>query len=281
MGGLGNQMFQYAAGRRLAYTLDTELKLDISWFEKQSLRSYDLGAFKIREKFATVGESVGLIYRKRWFLERILDRILRRTPQYAASYVKEKKSFHFDSDILNLPDNLYLDGYWQSEKHFLDIADIIIREFEVKKPPGGKVKELSKIIASCESVSLHIRRGDYIEKKIGCCDLNYYERCIDYLNQRVKNPHIFVFSDEPQWAYENLKMNHTHMIIGHNSGNKSYEDMWLMSLCKHHIVANSTFSWWGAWLNINPNKIVLCPINWIARQDHKPKDLFPDNWIKL
>ena len=261
IGGLGNQFYQYAAGRRLAHKLDTELKLDISGFETYKLHKYALSPFNICENFATPDEIASL------------------------KYVREN-SFHFDPDILNLDDNVYLDGYWQTEKYFADIANIIRYEFSVRSPLAGMNLQLAQQIDSCQAVSLHIRRGDYVSNPVtnqvhGTCDVDYYRKCVEQLTWTVKNPHLFIFSDEPQWAVENLKLPYPTTVIDHNGPEKNYEDMRLMSQCSHHIIANSSFSWWAAWLNPRKEKKVFAPQQWFRSNEKNTKDLIPKEWSRV
>jgi len=281
-------MFQYAAGRRLAHTLGVELKLDIAAFANCKLRTYSLGNFNIQENFASSEEVAALTVGKGGFVERVLTRLLGRRAELAATYIKQKH-FHFDPDILNLPDGVYLHGYWQSEKYFADIAGIIRREFTVKSPQSGRDEELAAQMASSESVSLHIRRGDYLSnpntnRVHGVCDMDYYNHCVECLTEKVKNPHFFIFSDDPEWAHDNLKLPYASTIIDHNGVKKDWEDLRLMTQCKHHIIANSSFSWWGAWLNSRRDKIVFAPRQWFSEEEQasrKMGDLLPAAWIKL
>lgn len=283
-GGLGNQFFQYAVGRHLAEIHRTVLKMDISFFRTYELHTYSVWPFNIQENFASPEEVAALMFRRQGIAERIIRRVLRKPPKPAPTYIREKY-FHFDPEILKLPDNIYLDGYWQSEKYFADIAGIIRQEFTIKTPPAGKDKELGERIASCESVNLHIRRGSYLlppyNSVHGTCSSDYYFRCAEYLAQTIKHLHFFIFSDEPEWARDNLKLSYPSTLVDHNGADKDYEDLRLMSQCKHHIIANSTFSWWGAWLNQNPEKIVLASKRWFKSDDHNPKDLIPDEWIRV
>lgn len=285
IGGLGNQFFQYAVARHLAEIHSTILKLDISGFETYKLRKYSLWPFNIQENFALPEEVATLTVRKRGIVERVMTRALRRPSKPAPTHIREKH-FHFDPDILNLPDGVYLDGYWQSEKYFADIAGIIRQEFTVKTPQRGQDKELAERIASCESVSLHIRRGDYVynlqtNQAHGICDLDYYFRCVEWLTQAVKKPHFFVFSDEPEWARDNLKLSYPTTLVDHNGADKDYEDLRLMSQCKHHIMANSAFSWWGAWLCTYPQKTVIAPQKWFNKADCDTSDLVLASWIRV
>ncbi len=283
LGGLGNQMFQYAAGRRLAHVLAVELKLDVTWMDKFVSRPYALGKFNIQENFATAAEIAAMAPKGR-----IGHALAKICPKKWPKYIQEKQ-FHFDPEILNLPDGVYLKGYWQSEKYFSDIAETIRREFTIKTPLSGKTSEMSELIASKQSVSIHVRRGDYIETRrmkqvYNAYGPDYYLRCVDYMKQLVKNPYFFIFSDDPEWAGDNLKQLCPATLVDYNQADKNYEDLWLMSCCNHHIIANSTFSWWGAWLNPREDKIVLAPRQWFDKKTQvsmKTDDLFPSGWILL
>jgi len=285
-GGLGNQLFQYALGRHLAEIHGTILKTDISFFNTYKLHAYSIGPFNIQENFASTKEIRQLTFRKQGVIGRVMTRALRKPEAHASTYVKEKV-FQFDPDMLNLSDGVYLDGYWQSEKYFTDIAKIIRREITVKSPQLSRNKEIANLITSCESVSIHIRRGSYLlpqhNAMHGLCSLSYYHSCVDYIVQSIKNPHFFVFSDDPEWTRENLNMLHPTRFLSTNNAEKDYEDIRLMSKCKYHIIANSTFSWWGAWLSNYPEKIVIAPKRWygIEELNNQTYDLIPDTWIRL
>ncbi len=285
IGGIGNQMFQYAAGRRLAHVLGTELKLDISGFENYNLRKYELGAFNISEDFASPREVKTLASQKNGVRDRIVQCFLRRPKAPAPSHIQESY-FHFDAKILKLPNNVYLDGYWQSEKYFNDIEDVIRREFAITVPQTGDNQKMAKLISSRESVSLHVRRGDYVSdlqtsKVHGTCGLEYYARAIAEISSRVDEPYFFVFSDDPEWSKANIDISHPVIFVDHNNSLKSYEDLRLISQCCHHITANSSFSWWGAWLNPYSDKIVIAPDKWFNSEDIDTIDLLPERWITL
>ena len=283
LGGLGNQMFQYAVGRRLAHVLAVELKLDITWLGKRGNRAYSLENFNVRENFASASE-IAVVAPK----GRLGQALAKKWPEKWPKYIQEKH-FHFDPEILNLHDGVYLKGYWQSEKYFSDVAAILRREFTVKTPLSDRSRKLSEMIAAEQSVSIHIRRGDYVAARKtnlvhGVCGLDYYFRCIDYLKQLVQNAHFFIFSDDPQWAGDNLKQLCPATFVDYNRAGRDYEDLQLMSRCNHHIIANSTFSWWGAWLNPREDKIVLAPRQWFDKKiqvSMKMDDLFPSGWILL
>lgn len=275
IGGLGNQMFQYAIGRHLAYINDTELKLDTSEFKTYKLRKYELGCFNIVEKFASDTEI------KTFNLKRKFNIFFSNKN---TSY-NEKEKFKFDNKIFDLKGNIYINGNWQSEQYFKDIEHVIRQDFTIKKRPDGNNKQLINRILGSNSISVHIRRGDYVENKItnqvhGTCDLDYYHRSIECIIEKIKNPHFFIFSDDHLWAKNNLILKFPSEYVSHNIGKKDYEDMRLMSLCKHNIIANSSFSWWAAWLNPNKNKIVIAPKKWINDQKLYVKDLVPKTWLK-
>jgi len=169
------------------------------------------------------------------------------------------------------------------------IEDIIREDFQIQSPIENKNKVYLTKIENTESVSIHLRGRDYIKKPETLrlhltCDHSYYERCLAYINDKIIAPHIFIFSDDPEWAKSFLQIKQPCTFVGGNSWNKtSYEDMRLMSLCKHNIIANSTFSWWGAWLNQNYNKIVIAPKRWFndEKKNSETKELIPEEWIRL
>lgn len=265
IGGLGNQMFQYGVGRRAALANNTELKLDITGYEKQegiTPRRYTLNIFSIQADIAYDEEINKLKGKNRGLLSLFYKKILKNNS------------------------NNYLEGYWQSEKYFKDIEKIIRKEFTFKHKPGVINQKMVDRIKNCNSVSIHIRRGDYIvDKKTnqvhGICDSDYYRRAIEYVTGKIKNPHFFIFSDDPAWAKQNFYPKFPCTYVSHNTGKKDYEDMRLMSLCKHNIIANSSFSWWGTWLNENKNKIVIAPKKWFCDKSIDTKDLIPKDWIKI
>jgi len=280
-GGLGNQMFQYAAGRRLAYTQNTVLKLDTTAFIDTSLRKFELSSLNIKASIARADEI-------QTFTKNGIPSFLPFLPArlYANRNIIRERQFHFDSDIMRLRDNVYLDGYWQSEKYFTDIQELIKSDFTFCKLPSASDTDLIQQIQSCNSISLHIRRGDYVTNLHthdfhGVCTLDYYYTCINRLSEQIEHPHFFVFSDDPNWAETHLKVDHPLTIIAHNSPENAVNDLRLMSMCKHNIIANSSFSWWGAWLNQNPDRIVCAPNKWFANAPLDTKDLLPESWIRL
>lgn len=286
IGGLGNQMFQYSIGRHLAMIHETELKLDVSDFEKYPLRTYGLGVFQIREAFATPQEILAVSGKARRTVHRICRRLGLPASFLRGSYIKEREP-GFDPTILGLPDNVYLDGYWQSERYFSAIASCIRNDLMVAAPARGKNLELAKTMQECMSVSVHIRRGDYVNNPQatlfhGICGIDYYYRCVSAILEIHQHPHFFVFSDDPEWARENFRPPQLTTFIDHNGPEEAHEDIRLMSLCQHHIIANSSFSWWGAWLSANSDKTVFAPKRWLAAKglENKTDEIVPSSWMR-
>lgn len=288
MGGLGNQMFQYAAGRRLAQRYNAELKLDLSHLggnqDGITPRSFDLKHLNITAAIASPREMAEMCrpvpsrieYLWLWLRQSVG---LKKT----RPYLLREGQFHFDPELLHAPDNVYMEGYWQSERYFADISSIIRREFACKAPLAGANLELAEMITGCNSVSIHVRRGDYVTSKAaseyhGVCSLDYYRSCIDELAQAVPGLRLFVFSDEPGWAREQLKTGFPTTVVSHNGPEGAHEDLRLMSLCRHNINANSSFSWWGSWLNVNPEKMVFAPKLWFRDANRDTSDLIPQGW---
>ncbi len=267
--GLGNQLFQYALGRHISHKNKLPFKLDVSHYLDINSRKYGLHKFNIKEEFASLNE---------------IKKIKNHSEN--SSYLYLEKPFNFHPEILNIKESAYLEGYWQSEKYFKEIGEIILHDFTLKESLDNQNKQFAEKIKNTNSISLHIRRGDYVSKpdtnKIhGTCSLDYYKKSIDLITKNFKNPHFFVFSDDYKWVKSNLLVEHDTTFAEHNNDDKNYIDLTLMSMCKHNIIANSSFSWWGAWLNQNPNKIVCSPKNWFKTNEINTIDLIPDDWNKV
>lgn len=292
-GGLGNQMFQYALGRSIAERLSTVVKLDLSTFESNQHRRYGLHSFNIWEHIATEQEIEAIKGRKYTRKEALVLRTCSRLGFRPATdallskgRVLRERHLHFDSEVLNATGSLYVEGYWQSEKYFKDIRDILLREFTIKHGHDPQSQKLSETIQSTNSVSLHVRRGDYVHSKtaaevLGFCGLDYYERSIDHILENVPAPHFLVFSDEPDWAKENIRTKCPTTFVDHNNTSRDYEDLRLMSMCQHHIISNSSYSWWSAWLSRFHSKIVIAPLQWFKNTAMTTADLIPEAWLRL
>lgn len=284
MGGLGNQMFQYAAGRRLAAAHGVELKLDDRFFRTQEKRSFQLDRLNTRATLASEGEIAAFFVKGRLGrIQRAISCAVRRRP---VPRVMEERHFHFDSLVLQATDETYLDGYWQSEKYFADVADLLRDEFTLRAPPSPETIRLAAEIADATAVSIHVRRGDYIQETVtkevhGVCGIDYFTAAVEAIRAQVASPHFFIFSDDPEWAQENLHFEPRMTFIARGGDDCDHEHLWLMSRCAHQIIANSSFSWWAAWLNPNPGKTIVAPRRWFASAPHDTRDLFPAAWQLL
>ena len=189
----------------------------------------------------------------------------------------------FDERILSVAGDIYLNGFWQSERYFAPIADIIRRELTFRCAPSAKNQALLDEIHSTEAVALHVRRSDYLSlPAYGACGPDYYHRAIDHLLLQVRNPHFFIFSDDPEWTRLHIKPKGACTYIDHNTGKQDFEDLRLMSQCGYFIIANSTFSWWGAWLSENKAKRIICPQGWYTDPwCRSTPDLIPDSWLRI
>lgn len=285
-GGLGNQMFQYATGRSLACHNNTQLKLDISQFHQDNLREYCLSPFNITENIASQADLNRVNRPLAWKVKNPVKTLKsvknRKTP---ITYVKER-DFNFNPEILKLPDNIYLEGYWQTEQYFKRIEPILQKDFSLKITLGTIIHEMSeRIVQDGNAVSVHVRRGDYVtdpetNKTHGVCTIDYYERALEKMMQNIDNVKFFIFSDDPNWVKENISLDAPSYCVS-DHGLKNYEEQYLMSLCRHHIIANSSFSWWGAWICSNPEKIIIAPKKWFNRSEINTNDLIPKSWIRL
>ncbi len=283
MGGLGNQMFQYALGRRLSLLHNTILKVDTSFLNDKShnhtLRKYELDVFSMSVSIATKTDLNKFSVASNGRLRRLL-------PFLAAYRIINEPCFEFNEDILKSPKHSLLIGYWQTEKYFLPIQDTIREDFKFRKPLEGKNADIASGIIKQNAVSMHIRRGDYVHheetsKVHGACPTEYYTAALRYIQGKVKDVHLYIFSDDMAWVKDNMFFDAPATYVEHNSGKISYADMQLMSLCRHNIIANSSFSWWGAWLNPNPGKLVVAPAKWFNDGSANTKDLIPEGWQKI
>jgi hypothetical protein len=288
IGGLGNQMFQYAAGLALAEKHRVQLLLDTRLFKNYDLRPEGFLLDKVFEIDAAVAVEREIRDLIGWRASPIGRRLIRNN---SLSFLRGKNYYlqnvvAFNREFLSLPSSCYIAGHWLSERFFINQEKLIRKQFTFKPTLVGKNKELAiEIHQTSGAISLHVRRGDYVNDPHtnathGTCSIDYYKNAMLIMEKRINNPVYFVFSDDINWVRENLPFDQAHTFIAHNQGAESYYDMHLMSLCKHHIIANSSFSWWGAWLNTNHEKIVVTPKNWFAKSSYS-KDIVPNTWINL
>lgn len=286
IGGLGNQMFQYAAGRALALERRTALSLDLAAFERYRLhQGYELErAFGLK-----VGAATGAALREvlGWQASLPLRAVLARrqlAPLRKREFVVEPH-FQYWSGIRAIGGDAYLSGYWQSEKYFSKVAKQIREDFAFRQALNDANAAVAAAMAGVQAVSLHVRRGDYVSNSAttsthGLCSSAYYGAAIAHVAAHVAKPMFYVFSDDIEWVRAHIPIGFAHHFVAHNQGVESYNDMRLMSLCKHHIIANSSFSWWGAWLNPASEKIVVAPQKWFAIAKDVG-DLYPAGWTRL
>lgn len=279
-GGLGNQMFQYAAGRALSLRHNTELCIDLYLLTKKTkatIRNYELSIFTIE---TSVSKSIlNKIAVKGFGI--LKSSILLST---IGIFCDEKAQF-YDSRFEYLPDKTTLFGYFQNENYFKSIFEQLKSDFTFRLPLSGRNDGMRKVIEQNTSVSIHIRRGDYVNanSNLPALDISYYKKAIEYIASHTSNPYFFIFSDGIDWVKDNLDLSgFNHQFIDWNKNEDSYIDMQLMSLCKHNIIANSSFSWWGAWLNNNPDKLVIAPHKWYKGDTGVyPDGFLPEEWITL
>jgi hypothetical protein len=286
IGGLGNQMFQYALGRSLSLKRHVPFALDISPFVTYRLRTYRLSFFTIsghiasQDQINTIRDNPCSRLKSKLWSRHIF-------PYHKLNYLIEEyeKYYTFDPGIFTIPEHAYLEGFWQSYAYFQDIGPVLRNDFSLKADPGGPAGILREKIEQTDSVSLHIRRGDYVTDPTvhqvhGTCSLDYYREAIDRITDAVEKPHFFIFSDDISWAKHHLKMDYPVNYVS-DTVKEDYLELTLMRSCKYHIIANSSFSWWGAWLAAYPDKIVCAPAQWVNNRQIFLGDLLPADWIRL
>lgn len=281
-GGLGNQMFQYAFGRTLAARMNARFFIETGMLENDRLRSYALSGFRISAATMDPAE----LKREILWPDRLLRR-LRWLPSLPGRlrYLAEK-SFVFDPEAAATSHSVCADGYWQSPRYFEAQAAILRQEFQLAAPMTAVRQETAKRIVAANAVSVHVRRGDYVANPHtlafhGLCPPSWYVAAMQQIEQHVDQPYFFVFSDDPAWSRENIRSDWPVHFIETQPDGRDFEDMHLISLCQHHIIANSSFSWWGAWLNQKPGKRVIAPAKWFNQATHDTRDLLPPEWQRL
>ncbi len=293
-GGLGNQFFQYAAGKALADFHHTEFKFEISALGRYLPSGYCLDKFLISAPIATKEEISEFTKNekepegfKKFFLERFnfLFPYFNFLLPYKRMKVYHERFFHYNKRFFDLSLDVYLVGYFQSERYFDRVKDEIRKEFTLKDQNGAAFNFFAGKIKSGNSVSIHFRRGDYVtysglNKIFGVPSLEYYHAAVNCIASQVENPIFFIFSNDIEWVKNNFKLKFP-VIYVTDPLLEFYEEMTLMSFCEHNIIANSSFSWWSAWLNNNPNKIVIAPKKWFQWWKINTRDIIPSGWVKI
>ncbi len=285
-GGLGNQMFQYATGRSLAFKWKKKLLLDITSYSDNNgdtPREYELEVFNINASIANA-QTI-----HKFHIPDLFDKLCRKLGlPYKRIY--NEHCFYYEENLLEFAPPFLARGFFQTEKYFNNIRNILLKEFTVELPLLNAYQALLNEILTLNSVSIHVRRGDYVTSSStnafhGTCSLDYYKRAILMIQTKVSVDRFFVFSDDAKWARENLIIDERFKVLSNDS--MEYYPVWLdmilMSKCKHNIIANSSYSWWGAWLNTNQSKIVIAPSIWFANEEQNIQtfDLIPKEWHRI
>ena len=278
-GGLGNQLFQYAAARAVSLRNGTELVLDTRLAPDGSHWAFALNHFNIKARIVEPSE---LPPAKANPVKYALWRAFGRSPKFV-----RERGLGYQDRIAHAADDTYLHGYFQSERYFADVLDQMEDDLRIITSPDTQNAEYAERIASAgHTVSLHMRRGDYLgspksNATYATCDEAYYLRALELLSDGQSDLKVFVFSDDPSWVRDNLKLPYDMIAVGHNGPDKHYEDLRLMSCCTDHVIANSTFSWWGGWLDRRPEARVVGPAKWFNDPKLANPEILPDRWIAV
>jgi hypothetical protein len=290
MGGLGNQLFQYAAGRALALRGQTELELDLGEVGEGAYRPYSLGAFDLPAETARIGElpfEFRQAHRSR-FARRVYARLPRRLRPRARGgpRVIREKSHAFDESLISARGDVYLVGFWQSPKYFEDFASVIRSDLALTRERAAAGATLTTQVRREGTVSVHVRRGDYVSHPANIgrfvdCSPEYYEQALELLSSRVEVRTVYLFSDDIGWAERELRFAFPTVYVSEQTGMTDTTDFFLMSQCEHHVIANSTFSWWAAWLGRHSDGLVVAPSRWFMDTTGDIRDLYPADWLVL
>lgn len=268
-GGLGNQLFQYAIAKAISLETKKKFKLDISIFDWYKLHQYGLYHFNIHPDFYTEAPKWKMKWRK------LFTKVV--------SYNEDFHPFNYNPNLSSTAaDFLFLEGYFQTQKYFIKYEKEIRADFEIISPLKPQTQDTLAYMQTVNAVSIHFRRGDYVGNAMHETDkTEYYKSALQLIESRVDNPVYFLFSDDIPWVKENFKSNFETHYVDFNDASTNFEDIKLLSSCQHNIMANSSFSWWGAWLNKNPNKIVIAPKLWFNDKKVNTSDVIPETWITL
>ena len=295
MGGLGNQLFQYAFGASLAHKLNQETLYDISWFIHERTRSLKLNSLGLSLKYKTAGTIYAILKKSAIYCSarsklirsfkplQKLEAVYDLKTALFSSIVKEKD---FNIERIENDKNYYFDGYWQNPEYFENIRDIILKSINFPEFQNAQDFNLKKQICDSESVAIHIRRGDYVSdpwanQNLGTCSIEYYQKAVKLILSKQSNTKFFLFTDDPDFVKTNFGFLPDVTLVSDNI-RTDIDELNLLHLCKHFITANSSFSWWGAWLSQNPYKIIIAPEKWYKNAEaDKNCKIVPENWVRL
>lgn len=280
IGGLGNQMFQYAAGKALALKHQVPLKIDTSFLEKDpngqyTKRQLELNGFDLQLEIAGSAELSH-------FKQNFFNHLALSFPGLFSYYYAKETATSYHAAFQRFPKNTFLDGFWQSELYFKTYASAIREVFRFKEETIARNKDMAQKMHAVRSVSLHVRRGDYVSNALankfhGLCTPSYYQEAVKFI-QGTGPVELFIFSDDIDWCKQHSRFD---VPVHYMQTGDAFSDLYLMTQCKHHVIANSSFSWWGAWLNPSHDKIVVAPKNWFQEASINTSDIVPKGWVKL
>jgi len=284
-GGLGNQLFQYAFGRALSISTQKPLLLDIGYFRSaqtgETPRNYCLHHYPLD---ARIG--MPWLLKTAFRSAKKLSKLPGIESRVTVRSVREASFRYQEPELPRGYGIWYYDGYWQAPSYFEDIRPTLLRELQPSAPARGSNARMLERIDQCDAISVHVRRGDYVSNTVanafhGLCDPHYYHTAMRRMAESVANPVFYIFSDDIPWARANIKTDYPMVFVEHNDDAAAFEDIRLMSACRHHIIANSSFSWWGAWLNGRADKKVIAPRRWFCDSTMSCADLIPTAWSRL
>jgi hypothetical protein len=285
LGGLGNQLFQYAFAQRLLAHYNCDIKLDISGYAHYAKRIFLLDRFCTSFAAADGAEVRRLTRFPLHRLQMAVRSRLRGLPRRCPSHLVECPEFVYHPEVLQLQADTYLDGYWQTPDYAAPIAESLRQQLTLKAAPSPQTQSLLADIYSRDSVSVHVRRGDYVlpndDESTTVASRTYYHRCLASLSNKIQAPHFYVFSDDIPWVRENLAFAGPVQFVEHNGQQHPEEDLLLMAACRYHIIANSSFSWWGSWLGNDSTGAVLCPAVWSRDRQVTSEFIVPSSWTRI
>lgn len=279
-GGLGNQMFQYAAGRALAHRLGHPLSLDLSWFQGRGDRHFALAPFHIAASLERAWPRLPPA------MQAQLSRLSRRwAPRIMGAPVFREPHFHYVPAFAALAAPVFLEGYWQSERYFRELREPLLQDFSLRQPLPASCQPILAAIGNSDAICVHVRRGDYLSNPVaakvhGVCPVDYYQQGVAELSASLARSHCFVFSDDPEWVRASLAFTCPMTVVDVNGPAEAHFDLALMAACQHFVIANSSLSWWGAWLGQAAGKRVIAPARWFLTSDKDSRDLLPESWLR-